>query len=157
MDLNTSLTNTTIFQQLYIDTSFRHGYGFQVEYSKPYVLSFYFLMLFALEMSWQKWETRGSHSRCSKKSGVSQNSQEKKLCRSFFFNKVAGLRSVKLSKKRLWHKCFRVTFKKFLETLFFIGNLWWLLLINKELPGSWFKVSDYIAHTKRFGGSPKWS
>ena len=29
---------------------------------------------------------------------------EKHLCRSFFFNKVAGLRPTTLLKKRLWHR-----------------------------------------------------
>ena len=33
-----------------------------------------------------------------------------------FFNKVAGLRTVTLLKKRLWHKCFPVNFAKFLRT-----------------------------------------
>ena len=37
----------------------------------------------------------------------------KHLCPSIFFNKVAIL-----LKKRLWHRCFPVNFKKFLRTLF---------------------------------------
>ena len=52
----------------------------------------------------------------------------KHLCRSLFFNKVAGLRSATLLKKRLWHRCFPVDFEKFLRTPFFIEHLWWLLL-----------------------------
>ena len=52
----------------------------------------------------------------------------KHLCRSLFFNKVAGLRSSTLLKKRLWHRCFPVDFEKFLRTPFFIEHLWWLLL-----------------------------
>ena len=39
---------------------------------------------------------------------------EKNLCQSSFFNKVAGLRSATLLKKRLCHKCFPVNFVKFL-------------------------------------------
>ena len=52
----------------------------------------------------------------------------KRLCQSLFFNKVAGLRSATVFKKRLWHMCFPVNFAKFLRTLFFIEHLWWLLL-----------------------------
>ena len=39
---------------------------------------------------------------------------EKNLCQSSFFNKVAGLRSATLLKKRLCHKCFPVNFVKLL-------------------------------------------
>ena len=42
----------------------------------------------------------------------------KHLCQSLFFNKVAGLRSATLLKKRLWHRCFPVNFAKFLRTPF---------------------------------------
>ena len=42
------------------------------------------------------------------------NISQKHLCQSFFFNKVAGLRSATLLKKRLWHRCFPVNFAKFL-------------------------------------------
>ena len=45
-----------------------------------------------------------------------------------FFNKGAGLRPATLLKKRLWHRCFRVNFAKFLRTPFFIERLWWLLV-----------------------------
>ena len=34
------------------------------------------------------------------------------------FNKVAGLRSTTLLKKRLWHRCFPVDFAKFLRATF---------------------------------------
>ena len=37
-----------------------------------------------------------------------------------FFNKVAGVRTATLLKKRLWPRCFPVTFPKFLRTSFFI-------------------------------------
>ena len=43
---------------------------------------------------------------------------EKRLCQSLFFNKVLGLRSATLLKRRLWHRCFPVNFVKFLRTLF---------------------------------------
>ena len=39
----------------------------------------------------------------------------KYLCRSLFFNKVSGLRSPTLLKKRLWHSCFPANFVKFLR------------------------------------------
>ena len=52
----------------------------------------------------------------------------KHLCQSLFFNKIAGLSSATLLKKRLWHRCFPVNFMKFLRTPFFIERLWWLLL-----------------------------
>ena len=42
----------------------------------------------------------------------------KHLCRSLFFNKVAGLRPASLLKKRLQHRCFPVKFAKFLKTPF---------------------------------------
>ena len=35
------------------------------------------------------------------------------------FNKVAGLRSATLLKKRLWHSCFPVNFAEFKERLFY--------------------------------------
>ena len=42
----------------------------------------------------------------------------KLLCRSLFFNKVAGLRRATLLKKLLRRKCFPVNFAKFLRTTF---------------------------------------
>ena len=51
------------------------------------------------------------------------------LCQSLFFNKVTGLRSTTLLKKRLWHRCFSVNFVEFLRTLFLTEHLQWLLLV----------------------------
>ena len=65
------------------------------------------------------------------KKGVLRNFTKitgKHLCQSLFFNKVPGLRLATLLKKRLWHRCFLVSFVKFLRTPFFIEHLWWLLL-----------------------------
>ena len=42
----------------------------------------------------------------------------KRLCQSLFFNRVVGLRSATLLKKKLWHRCFPVNFAKFLRTPF---------------------------------------
>ena len=50
---------------------------------------------------------------------ISQNSQENNCARVSFFNKVAGLRSATLLKKRLWHKRFPVNFAKLLRAPFF--------------------------------------
>ena len=54
----------------------------------------------------------------------------KHLCQCLFFNKVEGLRSATLLKKRLWCKCFPVNSAKFVRTLFFKEHLRWLLLDN---------------------------
>ena len=43
----------------------------------------------------------------------------KHLCQSLFFNKVEGVRSATLLKKRLWHRCFSVNFAKFLGIPFY--------------------------------------
>ena len=40
------------------------------------------------------------------------------MCQSLFFNRVVGLRSATLLKKKLWHRCFPVNFAKFLRTPF---------------------------------------
>ena len=56
------------------------------------------------------------------KKGVLKNFAKftgKHLCQSLFFNKVASLRPTTLSKKRLWHSCFPVSFAKFSRKLFY--------------------------------------
>ena len=59
------------------------------------------------------------------------------------FTKFAGkhlfLRPATLLKKRLWHRCFRVNFMKFLRTTLYIEHLWWLLLYMQRKP-SFFEV-----------------
>ena len=50
---------------------------------------------------------------------ISQNSQEKNLCQSLFFNTVAGLRPATLFKKRLWHRMFSCEFCEFLKNTIF--------------------------------------
>ena len=52
----------------------------------------------------------------------------KQLCQSLFFNKVVDLRTAILLIKRLGHRCFPVSFAKFLRTAFLIEHLWQLLL-----------------------------
>ena len=61
---------------------------------------------------------RNRHQRCSLSKCVLRNLvkfTKKYLCKSLFFNKVAGLRPATLLKKRLWHRCFLVNFEKFLR------------------------------------------
>ena len=56
------------------------------------------------------------------KKGVLRNFAKftaKHLCQNLFFNKVAGLRPATLLKKRPWHRCFPVSFAKFLRTPFY--------------------------------------
>ena len=68
--------------------------------------------------------------RCSVKKvflKISQNSQENTCARVSFLIKLQAP-SATLLKKRLWHRCFPVNFVKFLGTLFFTEDLWWLLL-----------------------------
>ena len=48
---------------------------------------------------------------------ILRNSQ-KDLCQRFFFNEVAALSTETLLKKRLWHRCFPVSFPKSLTTPF---------------------------------------
>ena len=60
-----------------------------------------------------------SNWRCSLTKGVLKNftkSTGKHQCQILFFNKVAGLRSATLLKKRLCHRCFPVNFANFLRT-----------------------------------------
>ena len=78
-------------------------------------------------------EDRSSHQRCSMKKGDLKNFAKftgKQLCQRFFFNKVAGLRSATLLKKRLWHRCFPVNFAKFLRTAFLQNTSGRLLLLK---------------------------
>ena len=65
------------------------------------------------------------------KKGVLKNfakSTGKRLCQSLFFNKVPGLRSATLLKRRLWHRCFPANFAKFLRTSLVQNTPWRLLL-----------------------------
>ena len=52
----------------------------------------------------------------------------KHLCQSLLFNKVAGLRTVTVLKKRFWYRCFPVNFLKFLKTPSITEHLRWLLV-----------------------------
>ena len=71
----------------------------------------------------------------------------KNLRQSFFFNKVADLRSATLLKKRFWYRCLPVNFAKFLRTPFLKEHLRWLLL-DGEFPDYWKKANVVLAHEK---------
>ena len=47
----------------------------------------------------------------------------KHLCQSLFFNKIAYPRPETLLKKRIWHRCFPVSFAKFLRTPYLTEHL----------------------------------
>ena len=87
-----------------------------------------------MEMSMSEFEIlrdRSSRQRCSIKKGVLRNFTKftgKHLCQSLLFNKVAGLRPTTLLKRRLWRRCFPVSFVKFLRTPFLQNTSGRLLL-----------------------------
>ena len=64
------------------------------------------------------------------------------------FNKVAGLRSATLLKKRLWHRCFPVNFAKFQRTPF-LQNASGRLLLCKYTTGYevYIKLSRWRGYT----------
>ena len=67
----------------------------------------------------------------------------KQLCQSLLVNKVAGLRSATLLKKRLWHWCFPANFAKFIRIPFLQNTSRRLLLLKNE-KRSGFDDSDCI-------------
>ena len=91
---------------------------------------------------------------CTLKKGVfeiSQNLQENTLCQSLFFNKVAGLRSAILWKKRRWYRCFPLNSVKFLRTPFLQNNSGRLLLkVSKTLEKCLWKSSCSCLFFKDF-------
>ena len=84
--------------------------------------------------------------RCFIKKVFLEISQNLHLCKSLFFNKVAGPRPATLLKKTLWQRCFPVNFVKFLRAPFCIEHLWWLLLYMQEMV-----FNDYPFHIIRDG------
>ena len=76
---------------------------------------------------------RSSHWRCSIKKvflRISQNSLENTRARASFFS----LRPATLLNKRLWHRCFHVSFGKVLRIRFFKEHLQWLPLSDPNTP-----------------------
>ena len=99
---------------------------------------FWFFVLF---------QNKSSHRRCSVRKGLLRNFAKftgKQLCQILFFNKVAGLRSATLLKKRLWHWCFPANFAKFLRIPFLQNTSRRLLLLKNE-KRSGFDDSDCIS------------
>ena len=63
---------------------------------------------------------RSSHQRCSLKRGALRNFTKfagKRLCQSLWIN-LSRSQACNLLKKRLWRRCFHVSFMKFLVTFF---------------------------------------
>ena len=86
--------------------------------------------------------SRSNHQMCSVKIDVLRNFTKfrgKHLCQSFFFNKVAGLRSATLFKKRLRHRCFLMNFVKFLRTTF-LQDTSGRLFLNFQQVALWFVI-----------------
>ena len=82
------------------------------------------------------WWFRSSHRRCSVRKGVLRNFTKftwKLLCQSFFFNKVAGLRSSTLSKKETLAQVFSCEFYKISRNTSFTETSEWLLLWRMHL------------------------
>ena len=88
---------------------------------------------------------RSRQRRCSTKTVFLKTSHKfirKHQCWSLFFNKVAGLRSAILLKKRLWRRCFPVKFAKCLRTPFIQNTSGRVLLKLQTL--------NIPSHTHRF-------
>ena len=84
------------------------------------------------DRNWRKYELTGRsrHRKCSLKIVVFKISQmsRKTPVPESFLNKVTGW-STTLLKKRLWHRCFLVTFVKFSRTSFLL-NISMVLFLN---------------------------
>ena len=61
-----------------------------------------------------------------------QNSQEN-TCASLFFSIIAGFRPVTLLKKETLAQVFSYEFCEISKDTFFTEQVWWLLLIKKEI------------------------
>ena len=113
----------------------RHKNATSVFYSTSIWLTFYWIATDYLSELWSLF--RSSNMSCSVRKGVPRNLEKftgKHLCQSLFFNKFGELKPAILLKKRLWHRCFPVSFDKFLRTPFFLEHLWWLLLSIYTVP-----------------------
>ena len=82
------------------------------------------------------WWVQKQAPRCSVRKGVLRNLTKftwKLLCQSFFFNKVAGLRSSTLSKKETLAQVFSCEFYKISRNTSFTETSEWLLLWRMHL------------------------
>ena len=110
---------------------------------------------FTIEKNWRSQnlsENRSSHQRCSIKKGTLTNFTKftgKHLCQSLFLNKAAGLRPATSLKKRFWHRCFPVSFTKFLRIPFLQNTSGRLLLGKVNLSERKFEEMHEIWRAKR--------
>ena len=92
-----------------------------LNYCNLYLLFLISMKLHILYKSWRFPKSishRSNHQRCSINKGVLRNFAKftgKRLCQSLFFNKVVGLRSANLLKKRLRYRCFPEFWMEFCE------------------------------------------
>ena len=96
-------------------------------------------------MNWRRQISRSSRPKVFCKKDVLRNFAKftgNHLCQNLFFKKFAGLWPATSLKKRLWHRCFPVSFRKVLRTTSFIEHLRWLLLMVRslaKLKNTWLK------------------
>ena len=93
---------------------------------------------------------RSSHRSCSVKKGVLGSFTKftgKQLCQSLIFNKVAGLSPATFLKKRPWHRCFPVSFAKFLRTPFLQNTSGRLLLFVRLMMRLSYFLNQLIINT----------
>ena len=103
---------------------------------------------------------RSNYQRCSMKKGILRTFAKftgKHICQSLFFNKVPGLSSATLLKKRLMYRCFPVNFLKFLRTPFLqnTSGRMLLFLINAFYAGGLFLYSRETVENQSFSGAFK--
>ena len=71
-----------------------------------------------------------------------------RLRQGLFFNGVTGLRVATLLKKKIWHKCFPVYFKKFLRTHYLQNTSERLLLVLFVARFFMFSIIKNFCHEK---------
>ena len=87
------------------------------------------MLLFFLDL--RRASRQKQSSRCVLQKGLLRNFAKftgKHLYQILSFNKVAGLKTATLLKKKPWHRYFPVNFAKFRRAPFSIEHLWWLSL-----------------------------
>ena len=84
-------------------------------------------------LSKKKKKNRSSQQSCSINNYVLGKIHRKHPCQSLLCNKVAVLRPATLYKKRLWLRCFPVSFAKFSRIPFLIEHFRWLLLYGSKI------------------------
>ena len=103
-----------MYTEIHIASNFKRCANLGQEYLKEIRSC---VQSFDFSKSWTVY--RNNHSQMFFKTGVFKGFAKftgKRLCQSLFFNKVAGPKAS--FKKRLWSRCFLVSFVKYLRTLF---------------------------------------